>query len=112
MSGEIAQTPEPPYYAVIFTNSLAGTEPHPEYAAVAARMVELAMQQPGYLGHESVREGLDGVTISYWKDLQSIRSWREHAEHTAARKYGREAFYRCFKARIARVERDYGFEAL
>ena len=34
-------------------------------------MVELAKQQPGFLGIESVKEKL-GISVSYWKDLASI----------------------------------------
>lgn len=51
----IAQTPRPPYYAVIFTN--LRTEGDKGYAEMADRMVELAAQQPGFLGIESAREG-------------------------------------------------------
>ena len=101
----IADTPEPPYYAVIFS-SLHGGDTE-GYAETAARMVELAASQPGYLGHESVREEL-GITVSYWKDLESIKRWRAHAEHREARRQGRERWYSQFKIRIARVERDYG----
>jgi heme-degrading monooxygenase HmoA len=101
----IADTPEPPYYAVIFS-SLHGDDTE-GYAATAARMEELAELQPGYLGHESVREEL-GITISYWKDLESIRRWKAHAEHREARRLGRERWYSDYKIRIARVERDYG----
>jgi len=56
-----ADTPRPPYYTVIFT-SLRTPGEH-GYGAMAARMEELAEKQPGYLGIESVREGL-GITVS------------------------------------------------
>ncbi len=101
----IADTPEPPYYAVIFS-SLHGTDLR-DYAETAARMEELAAQQPGYLGHESAREDL-GITISYWKDLESIRRWKMQAEHREAQRLGREKWYAEYKLRIALVERDYG----
>jgi heme-degrading monooxygenase HmoA len=103
---EIAQTPAPPYYAVIFTT--LRTPVDDGYAATAQRMEELAREQPGYLGVESVRETL-GITVSYWKDLESIRRWREHAEHTLARNEGRARWYAEYKLRVCRVEYDYGF---
>jgi heme-degrading monooxygenase HmoA len=103
----IARTPEPPYYAVIFT-SLRTSGDH-GYNAMSEKMFELASQQDGFLGVESAREGL-GITVSYWKDPESIRKWKEHAEHKIAREKGRSDWYRSFKVRIARVERDYGFE--
>ena len=103
----IANTPEPPYYAVIFTSSR--TEVDDNYGATAARMVELAQQQEGFLGIESARNEL-GITVSYWKDLEAIKQWKMHAEHSLAQKKGRSDWYRSFKTRIAKVERDYGFE--
>ena len=66
----IANTPTPPYYAVIFTNTLS--DDTTGYEEVANRMVELAEQQPGYLGMESVRDGL-GITVSYWQSLDAIK---------------------------------------
>ncbi len=103
---EIANTPRPPYYAVIFTT--LRTPGDEGYAATARRMEELARKQPGYLGIESVRETL-GITVSYWADLESIRRWKEHAEHTMAREQGRARWYAKYKLRVCRVESDYGF---
>lgn len=103
----IAQTPEPPYYAVIFTS--VRTEGDNGYAEMADHMVELARQQDGFLGVESARNEV-GITVSYWRDLESIRKWKENAEHSFAREKGRQEWYSCFKTRVAKVERDYGFE--
>lgn len=100
----IAKTPEPPYYAVIFS-SLRSDDAE-GYAETAAHMVELAARQPGFLGVESVREEL-GITVSYWSDLESIRQWKTQADHLQAQKMGREKWYSHYKTRIARVERDY-----
>jgi heme-degrading monooxygenase HmoA len=103
----IASTPAPPYYAVIFTN--IRTEINEDYAQTAEKMVKLAENIPGYLGHESVRDGL-GITISYWRDLDAIRTWKAHADHQVAQKLGKEKWYKAYKTRIALVERDYDFE--
>ena len=103
---EIAKTPEPPYYAVIFTSHL--TESDDDYFQTAERIVELASQQPGFLGIESVRESM-GITVSYWSNTESIKAWRQNAEHLTAQKRGREVWYKDFKIRIAKIERDYGF---
>ncbi|WP_105254038.1 antibiotic biosynthesis monooxygenase family protein [Pseudoalteromonas sp. T1lg75] len=101
----IAQTPEPPYYTVIFTS--VRTEIDEGYGDTATRMVELAEQQPGFLGVESAREEV-GITVSYWADLESIKNWKHNMEHLAAQKLGRKKWYASFKLRIAKVERDYG----
>jgi heme-degrading monooxygenase HmoA len=106
-TGRFAETPQPPYYAVIFTSQRA--EHDPEYERAAERMVELASEVPGFIGVESARgaDGL-GITVSYWRDEAAIRLWRENAAHIAARKQGREAWYEHFEVRIAKVERAYG----
>lgn len=101
----LAKTPPPPYYAVIFTSIRTLVEE--DYAEMAEEMVRLAAIQPGYLGHESAREGL-GITISYWESLASIQAWKANADHLIAQKFGREKWYAAFKTRIALVERDYG----
>lgn len=102
----IAKTPKPPYYAVIFTS--IKTKTGEGYAEMAEKMVELVGKQPGFLGFESAREDL-GITISYWKDLESIKKWKENQEHKLARESGRKKWYAAFKTRIALVESDYEF---
>ncbi len=103
----IAQTPQPPYYAVIFTS--VRTEGDNGYAEMADRMVELAQHQDGFLGVESARNEI-GISVSYWRDLDSIRKWKENVDHSLAREKGRAEWYKSFKTRIALVERDSGSE--
>lgn len=99
----IANTPAPPYYAVIFTSERH--EGDYGYAAMAERMLALAAQQSGFLGVESARSDV-GVTVSYWADLESIKRWKANAEHLEAQRLGKERWYSAFKTRIAKVERD------
>lgn len=103
----LAQTPPPPYYAVIFSSVRKDTEA--EYGLTADRMVELAALQPGFLGVESARESV-GITVSYWESLEAIKNWRLHAEHTLAREQGRTQWYESFTVRICLVERAYDFK--
>ncbi|MDE3144064.1 MAG: antibiotic biosynthesis monooxygenase [Bacteroidota bacterium] len=102
----IAQTPKPPYYAVIFTS--LRTDVDNGYESTADRMVELAQQQPGYLGHESARNEL-GITVSYWESVEAIKNWKKNTEHLMAQQKGREEWYANYKTRICLVERDYEF---
>lgn len=101
----IAATPQPPYYAVIFSS--LRTEGVNGYAETARRMLELARVQPGFLGVESVRDGL-GITVSYWESLEAIRAWKENAEHRLAQARAHD-WYKTFRVRVCRVEREYGF---
>lgn len=110
MSGtaRLAQTPEPPYYAVIFTSRRTAGDNG--YGRIAERMVDLGSRYPGFLGIESVRdaEGV-GITVSYWRDEAAIRAWKRDTEHEKAQRGGRESWYEQYEVRVAKVERAYGF---
>ena len=105
MTDGLARTPPPPYVAVIFTS--VQTEDLDGYAEVAARMEELAAEQPGYLGFEGARSAL-GIAVSYWATEADARAWKLVAEHAEAQRRGREQWYADYRVRIARVDRDYG----
>ena len=104
----IVHTPEPPYYAVIFT-SLRTSGDH-GYAAMADRMADLGSRYDGFLGLESAR-GLDGfgITVSYWRDEAAIAAWKRDTEHQKAQHAGQKTWYADYTVRVARVERAYGF---
>lgn len=98
---------KPPYYAVIFTS--VRTEIEDGYSEMADLMITLAQQQEGFLGIESARSEV-GITVSYWKDLESIRNWKQNLDHLVAQQKGREQWYRSYTTRICLVEREYSFE--
>jgi len=101
-----AKTPEPPYYAVIFTSKR--TEKDRGYDQMADRMMQLAAKQPGFLGAESVRNesGL-GITVSYWSHPEAIAAWKQHLEHKPAQEAGKRVWYSDYHLRVAKVERAY-----
>jgi heme-degrading monooxygenase HmoA len=103
-----ADTPEPPYVAVIFTSTR--TDGDRGYAAMAEEMETLAADQPGFLGMESARDDV-GITVSYWKNQEAARSWKQVAAHLLAQRRGREVWYADYRVRVATVERDYGMES-
>jgi heme-degrading monooxygenase HmoA len=99
-----AATPEPPYYAVIFSSQRTAVDDG--YGAVGDRMVELARQQPGFLGFETARDANGfGITVSYWRSLEDIAAWRAHGEHRVAQSAGKKKWYESYDLRVARVER-------
>lgn len=97
-----------PYYAVIFTSVqkklLDG------YSEMAALMEELAAKQEGYLGMETARDTI-GITVSYWKDLESIKNWKQQTDHMLAQQKGRQDWYQSYKVKICKVERQYEFNS-
>jgi len=100
-------TPKPPYYAVIFSSHRT-THASDEYAKAAEEMFALGSQEPGYLGHESVRDAVGaGITVTYWDSLENIQKWKTNAEHLVIQKMGRDTFYEEYHVKIAKVEREY-----
>ncbi|UHA72185.1 antibiotic biosynthesis monooxygenase family protein [Paenibacillus sp. 481] len=107
---QMAKTPQPPYYAVIFCSSRSMEDEHEQtnYGEMATKMVELAAQQPGFLGVESSRDRSGfGITVSYWESHEAIAGWKRNTEHQLAQKYGRDIWYSEFATRVCKVERDY-----
>ena len=101
---DIAQTPEPPYYAAIFSSLRTGTDAE-AYGEMATRMFDLAKKQPGYLGVESAASNTGlGITVSYWKSREDIERWKAQADHQLAQRQGREKWYSRYALRIALVE--------
>ena len=105
----IAGTPEPPYLAVIFSNQR--TQGDQGYGAMAERMLELAKDQPGFLGVESARDEAGfGITVSYWRDEAAIAAWKANSEHEVAQRLGWEKWYAAFRLRLCTVVREYGMD--
>jgi len=69
-------------YAVIF-RSIRTADFADLYEEHSARMEALVKSIKGYISHYSHRdpETREGITISYFESLESIREWREHPEH-------------------------------
>jgi heme-degrading monooxygenase HmoA len=106
-TAEFANTPKPPYYAVIFSSLRSNGDNG--YSRMAERMVELASRQPGFLGAESARN-LDGfgITVSYWATTEAITAWKHNMEHLEAQDLGKQLWYEHFELRVAKVDRAYG----
>ena len=103
----VADTPAPPYYAVIFSSLLSDADDG--YEDMAGSMEALAEGQPGFLGLESARSGL-GITVSYWNSLEAIAAWKQNADHMLAQQRGKETWYQQYAVRICKVERAYSFD--
>lgn len=106
MGQSITHTPEPPYYAVVFTS--LRTDGENGYGSMSEAMGTLAAEQDGYLGHDSARnaEGI-GISVSYWRDAEAVEAWKQNARHLVAQKLGSERWYEQYQVRVARVERAY-----
>lgn len=102
-------TPNPPYFAVIFTNQR--TPGDEGYSQTADRMQALAAEMPGYLGFESARnEDGSGIAVSYWESEEAIKNWKQTAEHLEAQRRGVSTWYSDYTVRVAKVERAYSMK--
>lgn len=109
MTTTSAATPDPPYYAVIFTSMR--TEVDEGYDQMNERLYKLLENHSGFLGHESVRDETGaGVSVSYWKSLEDIQKWKQQRVHLVAQNYGKEKWYLHYKVRICKIEREYEFK--
>jgi heme-degrading monooxygenase HmoA len=102
---QLATTPEPPYYAVIFSS--VRSEDDVGYGVTAQRMLELAAMQPGFIAFETAYQDI-GISVSYWSSLEAIRAWKANGEHLLAQQRGKARWYASYRVRVCRVERDYG----
>jgi len=100
-----AITPDPPYYAVIFTS--VRTPGDHGYDEAAREMLALASKQPGFLGFETARQEI-GISVSYWRTLEAIQAWKANAAHREVQARARD-WYATFRVRICHVDREYGF---
>jgi len=99
--------PDPDRFAVIFRSQR--TPGDHGYEAMAERMLDLARQQPGFLGVDSAR-GADGfgLTVSYWASEAAIEAWRQQADHLLAQRLGAERWYEQYSITVAKVLRTRG----
>jgi len=98
-------TPEPPYYAVIFTS--VRTDGDNGYGDVAEQLLELASRQPGFLGFETARQDI-AISVSYWESLEAIAAWKANLAHRHAQARAK-GWYGSFRVHVCCVEREYGF---
>ena len=92
-------------YVVVFRARIKALDD--DYHATAERLRELALARFGCLEFQSISQGEDEVTLSYWPDEQSIRAWKAQADHILAQQTGRARWYASYAVQIARIEREY-----
>jgi heme-degrading monooxygenase HmoA len=96
------------YYAVIFTSKQ--TDNTEGYAEMAKEMADFVKIQKGFISSETVKEGANGITVSYWESMEDIRAWSMNERHAEAKKGGKDKWYDSFSVRICEVKREYAFE--
>ncbi len=83
------------------------------YLQIAAKMRALLEEQDGFISverFESLTQPGKLLSLSFWRDEEAVRSWRELEEHRAAQRKGRGGLFAGYRLRVASVIRDYGME--
>lgn len=93
----------------VFRNRLR-SDAGDEYGETLKRMLEIVRQMPGYIQHK-VFTAADGerCTIVEFDTEEHQKAWALDAEHIAAKKRGREAFYEEYKLQVCSVVRESKF---
>jgi heme-degrading monooxygenase HmoA len=84
---------------------------HARYIEHAARLRPLLEKVDGFISVErfqSLSSPGKLLSLSFWRDEESVRAWREHAEHRATQAEGRAGVFDNYRLRVATVLRDYG----
>ncbi len=84
-----------------------------EYFGLAASLRTELEKTDGFLSIErfqSVSTPGKFVSLSFWRDEESVRRWREKEEHRAAQARGRHGVFADYRLRVASVLRDYGMK--
>jgi len=79
-----------------------------EYASIAERLRDLALNQFGCLEFHALGEGRDEIALSYWPAEENILAWKAHPEHVLAQQRGRDEWYESYSVQIATISREYG----
>ena len=81
-----------------------------EYTLWATRMHDLALTMPGFISIKTfTAEDGERVSIVEFESEETMRLWREHAEHRQAQELGRKRFYSEYRIQVCQPIRDYSF---
>lgn len=82
-----------------------------DYLALAAGLAPLLAEVDGFISIErfqSLTRSDKILSLSFWRDEEAVRQWRNTDEHRAAQAAGRNGVFADYRLRIAAVVRDYG----
>ena len=94
---------------VLFRSRLTGAAGE-DYRATDAHLAERARAAPGFVDVKAyTAEDGERLTIVRWRDLETLKKWREDPEHRAAQAAGRALWYEYYELEVAEVVRESRF---
>jgi len=85
-----------------------------DYKALAEGLADDVSEAEGFISierFESISTKGKFVSLSFWRDEDCVRKWRNLQKHREAQKKGRAGIFASYRLRIATVERDYTNDA-
>ncbi len=92
---------QPGHIAVLFISTRPETSE--TYSFFDEATLQSAGEIEGFLGWDSVRNGIHGIFISYWKDENSVEIWKNHTLHQRAKELGKSEFYSFYRSVVSVV---------
>lgn len=84
-----------------------------EYLSIAGHLAPHLSAIEGFISverFESVSHPGKLLSLSFWRDEDAVRRWRQLEAHRAAQVHGRERVFSDYRLRVADVRRDYGMQ--
>ena len=84
------------------------------YFDLAAQLKPLVENIDGFISIErfqSLANPDKYLSLSFWRDEEAVKEWRNLADHRQAQKQGREEIFNDYRLRVAGVIRDYGMNS-
>jgi len=81
-----------------------------DYKALAEGLAEDVRNSEGFISierFESISNKGKFVSLSFWRDEECVRKWRNLQKHREAQRQGRGGIFRSYRLRVASVLRDY-----
>jgi heme-degrading monooxygenase HmoA len=81
------------------------------YLGKAAELKPLLENMDGFISVERFQSLADPkrmLSLSFWRDEEAVKAWRNTEEHREAQRMGRGDIFAGYRLRIAQVLRDYG----
>lgn len=83
------------------------------YLDIAATLAPELEEFDGFISverFESLKNPGKLLSLSFWRDEESLQRWRNHGRHRRAQEAGRNGIFHDYRLRIAGVIRDYGMD--
>lgn len=84
-----------------------------DYQRLAEELAAQLKERDGFISierFESISRPGHFVSLSFWRDEEAVRKWRNLEQHRAAQKLGRAGIFQSYRLRVAQVIRDYSMD--